>query len=132
MLDVQLKYLSVNRPFDHNRNPYPIEGQRTNEGNVPAGFEVRLLKDARENYPEWLDEDDEGWMVARRDKKLGKSSISKALVSTMSMSSAPLLPWLENLPGGWRCSSYFSVSPGCGERIRAPAPISSGGSAESP
>src|SRR5215470_13230409 len=39
MLDVELKYLSVNRSFDHHRSPHPIEGQRANDGNVPTGFE---------------------------------------------------------------------------------------------
>src|SRR5215510_8554759 len=39
MLDVELKHLSVNRPFDHHRSPHPIEGQRANDGNISAGFE---------------------------------------------------------------------------------------------
>src|SRR6266540_4332113 len=39
MPDVKLKYLSVNRPFDHHRSPHPIEGQRANDGNISAGFE---------------------------------------------------------------------------------------------
>src|SRR6266542_1463315 len=39
MLDVELKYLSVNRPFDHHRSPHSIEGQRANDGNISAGFE---------------------------------------------------------------------------------------------
>jgi hypothetical protein len=40
MLDVELKHLSVNRPFDNHRNLRPIESQRANDGNISTGQEV--------------------------------------------------------------------------------------------